>query len=891
MNRKTLVLAIAAGTCLTAAQATLAQQLINISGATLLENYVAAPASTNDYIDVDNNGISGSDASPTLQQLAPTANNGVWTVQYRVVGSVNGFKELTQFGAPQFITSDDTDTNGILGARPTAIPAIIGVASTAYNNRTRYILTGASTGAYNAAHAGGAPNRALTSGSNRSIVGATAPNAGGITIDIAPLDVSTKWATQKPGAIATFSKTPLQTGYGLNPRLSTGKNGEVGTSAGNPHLSGGLSSFLAPLNGRNLFDPANPTAVDANTIFDTELNFAPIAPVVSLGTGITQVKMTELQHMFGTGRTVSGENLVVCTRDVGSGTRNAFMNCIGMDPSWGVGDNVGGESTLAREHNPGAFFYPTNKGSNGNMELTLRNSRLGIGYVGTERGVSGGGSGTWLTNKALEIANVQNDIYGGTNYVRPTTSNLVHNNNNGWLIGGQAVLATIGDPTATTGVTVMANPSAASYVNNIRQSINAFIAVPTDVLNVGMPGELAAFQFLLLNALDNLHDLTTPTTLVANPSFNVNVQNFILGNNVHNNAAFTAFDTTSTGRNPTRNALTSGAYSDGVALGANFVSQGGASLANGATTLLRNKIAFDFNGDGLRNVNDAADMVAAFRHRNGGPAWVAPVGTGSIAGAPGTDACIEILGDGNGDGSFNAEDVRYFADGLAMNPSTGKLDRKAGFTAVDMAFGGNFFGTTLASGKVYVNGDSRADVANAAGTVSRGWAPTGKDGVVDSFDVKYVLAQFNQAGVVGSADWSDLNEAVLFDLSADMTGDLKVDMADVREVYSILGSCTGDLNVDGKVTAAERATVQSNVGAASPTLEMGDVNGDGVINAADVAMVCPADFNCSGNVSVQDIFDFLASWFAGSSKSDFNDSGAVSVQDIFDYLAAWFAGC
>jgi hypothetical protein len=54
---------------------------------------------------------------------------------------------------------------------------------------------------------------------------------------------------------------------------------------------------------------------------------------------------------------------------------------------------------------------------------------------------------------------------------------------------------------------------------------------------------------------------------------------------------------------------------------------------------------------------------------------------------------------------------------------------------------------------------------------------------------------------------------------------------------------------------------------------------------------CPADFNGSGVVSVQDIFDFLAAYFASDPAADFNGSGAVSVQDIFDYLAAYFAGC
>lgn len=48
----------------------------------------------------------------------------------------------------------------------------------------------------------------------------------------------------------------------------------------------------------------------------------------------------------------------------------------------------------------------------------------------------------------------------------------------------------------------------------------------------------------------------------------------------------------------------------------------------------------------------------------------------------------------------------------------------------------------------------------------------------------------------------------------------------------------------------------------------------------------PADWNCSGAAGVQDLFDFLAAWFAGN--ADFNSSGTTSVQDLFDFLAAWF---
>jgi hypothetical protein len=54
---------------------------------------------------------------------------------------------------------------------------------------------------------------------------------------------------------------------------------------------------------------------------------------------------------------------------------------------------------------------------------------------------------------------------------------------------------------------------------------------------------------------------------------------------------------------------------------------------------------------------------------------------------------------------------------------------------------------------------------------------------------------------------------------------------------------------------------------------------------------CPADFNDDGAVSVQDIFDFLAAYFAAAPTADTDGSGVLSVQDIFDFLAAYFGAC
>ncbi len=56
---------------------------------------------------------------------------------------------------------------------------------------------------------------------------------------------------------------------------------------------------------------------------------------------------------------------------------------------------------------------------------------------------------------------------------------------------------------------------------------------------------------------------------------------------------------------------------------------------------------------------------------------------------------------------------------------------------------------------------------------------------------------------------------------------------------------------------------------------------------------CYANYNKTGGVTVNDIFDFLGDWFAGSPYANTGGTGAavpLSVQNIFDFLTNWFNG-
>lgn len=133
--------------------------------------------------------------------------------------------------------------------------------------------------------------------------------------------------------------------------------------------------------------------------------------------------------------------------------------------------------------------------------------------------------------------------------------------------------------------------------------------------------------------------------------------------------------------------------------------------------------------------------------------------------------------------------------------------------------------------------------------------------------------------------FSDEGEVVFFntlqsgsvDNSVAIAGDALVAVTIRPETVVSTGACcTG--------TACSVSTAQACPGAFKGVGSACDPTGNPVT-------CCPANFNRSGGVDVQDLFDFLASYFAMQPRADFNASGDISVQDVFTFLAEFFAGC
>ena len=285
----------------------------SISGATLGEPLFRSFAACNSFIDFDYDGIITDFTNctgDTLWLSGGTNGNFGQNLQYRAIGSGNGFQELIDYGSVNGPGLDWPTLDGINGGAP--------------NNRNG---------------SQGVPIANFT---------------GPATVDISTTDVPTTWFVTDTRAGAKWDNAPFTAGaptagYGNNPNVSNG----VTTPTGDALQAGGQSNKLKSLSPTSNSPGSTTLTLDTsqpNAVYQTPGALAPIAFIANAGAavegnkpgaGVGDITKTELQHLFVTGRMDTGENLVAITRDSGSGTRNGAMNSIGVDPSYGVGDNVG----------------------------------------------------------------------------------------------------------------------------------------------------------------------------------------------------------------------------------------------------------------------------------------------------------------------------------------------------------------------------------------------------------------------------------------------------------------------------------------------------------------------------------------------------------------------
>lgn len=802
---------------------------VNISGATLFRAFFQNASSTNDWIDVDGNGCKGfgeAGCSPLLvQQLAlagtasvpPDPNSTWWAVQYRGVGSVNGFTEFVNY-----------QVCGDLPEVPPTEPT---------SNLNRIAFGAAGTGYTGDNDGDGVNNNSGT---------LVAP----CSIDIAVLDVPSLWAIAKGSTgNARWNRTPLEDGYGKNPAP-----GFVLAGCTNP---GPANNMLRSLTATCSNPPGNSPLDISLKIVDSPVVFAPIVPIANRGVGYDYVTYSELQFLAIGGRMPNGENLASGGRDVGSGTRNGWANSIGVDPSWANNDNEGSESSASSAANLGPCHRITNMGSNSHTENGIQNRRIGIAYDG----LAGTGGAADDSNLGLyEILGVIKDIDGATQVVRPTVSAILDNSDptTGYQIGGYETFVTVGNPFQLdpNAADAMKNCNARDYIRNIVTSVQAFSANPGQPDANLSPGQYLANAFFPLHCTDFEQDISDGTNFFPDGSLNQTLQDYVRANSNLGVAALPkdgivtpGYHYNVSGKVPNR---TLGAYRYTTAGGGILTINAGQDLGR------RNRIQGDFNYDDKRDINDAAKLMAAIyttlTDPNGAAAYTEPgapltppTGSSYNGGQASDVIIVDVLGDFDGNGAFDASDIRYWADGLALVADVSgdrgyRLDRKQGFTAVDnnWAVGttghpaGNFFNATVknpctGATIAYTAGTARFDVAGSTTGAFKGASPKGADGLVDATDFNYILANFG--------DWANKDDAARIDLSCDMNGDLKVDANDMYELINHgWGLPTGDLDCNGCVDLSDLTVILGNYGLTGATYWQGDLTFDGTVNLSDVAL-------------------------------------------------------
>ncbi len=853
-----------------------------VMGATLFKDFFSKPASTNDFINVDGDtyqqaydhyfsqgqgqwvcdpktpvtapwaGFDPCIVGPFVDQLAvtypPGGNcagyyeptwpqpNNHWLVIYHGVGSGNGLAGMRDWALGSTLPTEPASDTGFI-------------------NRTEFASGG------------------FVSPTGCGPVDATGCPVPMHGVDLAVMDVPTRWfVVQGTEGEAAWNRNPGEPGYGQNPMRSY------------CCCDGDQSNKLKSL----CID--DETCLQLDNIVDVPIAWVPIA-IIANPRGIRGnegccsehqcFSVTELRYLFLTGRLPNGENLVAVTRDSGSGTRNGAMNSLGIDPSWGRGDNCGYKHKEKTEADLGPRFLASNCGGSSVMEETVKNAGLGVGYTGL---AGGSRAAKDAISGIYEVCDVMFDNRGGTTCVRPTIGSVVDNldPDSGYSIGGPETFAYsidhVGQP-------------ALDYLQNIVDSIIQFEENPDplDPNLQSMPGQYLAQSYFLLGGIEGLPNLVNPTELLPNPDFNQALHDYMLANNDLGIGGDTPAFGASEALYPIPDRATDadlagfdppgivwpenpcdcdypadGQYGDGSTDGdyKNYFNDT-YQYSAGQPLPSRNWIAGDFNNDGCRNIDDIPQMMAAVLDP---AAWVTGSGFGGDINNP---AIPEIIGDYNNDGNFDCRDIRYFCDGLALATDGCTLQRAAAFALVDetwLALTGdnNYFNTVIydcdgvalndgqaASDPNWVVGASAGDVAGAT-CVAPGAAPCGYDCKVDCVDAEYLFANVGY-------DWANLDEAIAMDLSCDMNGDLVVDCADVAVLESIMGctcpgspcdTCLGDSNCDGQVNwrdidffvAGQNDNEQAwydlhmTVYGMPPTCPFAnnDVNEDGIANWRDI---------------------------------------------------------
>lgn len=199
------------------------------------------------------------------------------------------------------------------------------------------------------------------------------------------------------------------------------------------------------------------------------------------------------------------------------------------------------------------------------------------------------------------------------------------------------------------------------------------------------------------------------------------------------------------------------------------------------------------------------------------------------------------------------------------------------------------WGRVLADDALYFEGDTRrlfvADVRNAEGLSTDEVVEYPLSVASGEERLKITLAWTEPAATAGTS-FASVND---LDLEVVAPGDVMYKGNVFGEGRSVEGGGRDDRNnveqmhLDapsaGEYTIRVRATAVNQGTQGFALIATGDIGGTG----------CACDWNGSGAIDSQDLFDFLGDFFEGA--GDFDGDGVTNSGDFFEFLPCFFDGC
>ncbi|MDB5321605.1 MAG: hypothetical protein JWN40_3236 [Phycisphaerales bacterium] len=798
-------------------------------------------------------------------------------VEWHRVGSTDGTIELVndQIGYSGGITGTPLYTPG--SRAPTSVNSI-------YVNTNRFqaggTINGLALSGDNTYNTYSAANYELATG--RNLLGGQ--NRVQFSVADAPVQIFSQAGT--PSVFATAGVA----GYGKgNPALAAPSTSGLGVVGSRQQLvDASVNNFetskINPQTAANY--AAGPwNSAGAGNLKAEKVYVDAVLFVANPGTGLNRLNKGDAQWLQTTSRLQNGATFNFTERDVNAGQREVPALNTGIDPSWAVGLNDGGDSTTnaAAQHSIGAGLRYSGKTTGGELVTTVEQGRASIGVASISEAKAALAS---APIRALDVYfNGQTDPLSGgqtdsTQFVR-ANFDTIHSGD--YQIFRNNHFVTVKSPDAAYGT---ANPNikgdnqgdVRAFINNVTQTVSAYPNLSASIAN---PADgLLANGYALPGLLDKQRDYDGGTLY----SQNLTAQQLALRDQIK--AAY-GFNFTTDGTNAD-NGSTIGSSATYGALGVS-------SAVNGAIPITSaNYLLGNFNQDGRRDlsaVKESVNAALSLRHADvlaggansdifGGAVNGSVVP--SLSGTPGWAAGANkkgdliVLGDYDGDGAFNGRDVLALARGAALADSTGAdhLSSASGPTFADQVRNPNavlrknvaldyvraqsaniadadqtFLRRTAESPQAQAN-DAANNYLNAFNKLDvdhNGKFDRNDGAIVDKFigkDFKNLAQQViatindpygysNQYATAGAQVAFSLVDANLTD------GKSVIDVTDFAQVRTALGAklLDGDANFDGLVDFLDLAILAQHYNINDGTLRwgFGDFTGDGSVDFLDLA--------------------------------------------------------